>query len=193
MSICDCFMGLQQGHSNSCQISFLPDATLHSSCLKTCFIHLEKFFICIALSTEILFGFCLGFKVNIWLLSSLELWCICHQDGFGVLIPFWGLPFSFLGLVSFSFCIVAVYLMFSISGTWISIYWVSHLISISSLLIQPSKNYFYSTDLWSSWTSPPVSDLTKWKVCWVRTCQPRAPSYTLQLSLTIAGKNELRK
>lgn len=140
-------MGLQQGHSNSCQISFLPDATLHSSCLKTCFIHLEKSFICITLSTEILFGFCLGFKVNIWLLSALELWCICHQDDFGVLIPFWGLPFSFLGLVSFSFCIVAVYLIFSISGTLISIYWVSHLISISSLLIQPSIKTIFTQQI----------------------------------------------
>lgn len=55
------------------------------------------------------------------------------------------------------------------------------------------KSYFYFTDLWSSWTFPPVSDLTKLKVYLARMCQPKAPSYILQLLLIVAGKSELRK
>lgn len=55
------------------------------------------------------------------------------------------------------------------------------------------KSYFYLTDLWSSWTFPPVSDLTKLKVYLVRMCQPKAPSYILPLLLIVVGKSELRK
>lgn len=138
-------MGLQQDRSNSCQVSFLPDATLHFNCLKTCFIHLEKFFTCITLSTEISFGFWLGFKLNIWLLSALEVYLPPSRwfsFGIGFLIPFWSLPFSFLGLVLFSFCIVAVYFMFSILGTLITIYFVCQRIFISSLLVQPPIKLF---------------------------------------------------